>query len=139
MFAENSQTIEFPRTAEVGGQPILSGRFPQGVVESLPCGRTRIDGAQREAVAETGAGADLQGPTRHDLRRSAVRSLVSGRHPRARVHGAVGSHDAPPSSSYNLSDADVTAAADQLCTYRQQRQPARLVRLRVGKNGRLGA
>jgi len=129
--AAEQRRLDCPSVFHVDGQPI--GDFRKAWWRACI---TAGLGAMVTVETPEGPKQEYQGLTRHDLRRSAVRNMVRAGIPE-RVCMALSGHKTRAIfDRYNIvSEADLTAAADQLHAHLQQRQPARVVPLRTAKAG----
>lgn len=127
--AAERRRLDSPHVFHVDGQPI--GDFRKAWWRA--CTSVGL-GAMVTVETADGPKEEYQGLTRHDLRRSAVRNMVRAGIPE-RVCMALSGHKTRAIfDRYNIvSEADLTAAADQLHTHLQQRQPARVIPLRGAK------
>ena len=132
--AAELRRLDCPSVFHVEGQPIGDFRkawwkacVAVGLGAMVPNGRLTPKGEPE---------LTYQGLTRHDLRRSALRNMVRAGIPE-RVCMALSGHKTRAIfDRYNIvSEADLTDAADKLHTHLQQRQPARVVPLRVPNTG----
>ena len=129
--AAERRRLDCPSVFHVDGQPI--GDFRKAWWRACI---TAGLGAIVTVDTPEGPQQEYQGLTRHDLRRSAVRNMVRAGIPE-RVCMALSGHKTRATfDRYNIvSEADLTAAADQLHLHLQQRQPARVMPLRAAKTG----
>jgi integrase len=129
--AAERRRLDCMRVFHVNGHPI--GAFRKSWARACI---TAGLGAMVTVETPAGPKRKYHGLIPHDFRRSAVRNMVRAGIPE-RVCMALSGHKTRAIfDRYNIvSEADLTAAADQLHAHLQQQQPARVVPLRPSKTG----